>query len=67
MTASNLRRGDRRSFMIGLMLQDVSSPYSASICRAVEDVARERGVGLLAGSLDEDPARERGSGEIPPG
>lgn len=53
--------------MIGLMLQDVSSPYSASICRAVEDVARERGVGLLAGSLDEDPARERGSGEIPPG
>jgi len=25
----------------------------------VEDVARERGVGLLAGSLDEDPARER--------
>ena len=59
MTASNLRRSDRRSFMIGLMLEDVSNPYSASIYRAVEDVARERGVGLLAGSLDEDPARER--------
>ena len=59
MTASNLRRGDRRSFMIGLMLEDVSNPYSSSIYRAVEDVARERGVGLLAGSLDEDPARER--------
>ena len=59
MTASNLRRGDRRSFMIGLMLEDVSNPYSSSIYRAVEDVARERGVGLLAGSLDEDPERER--------
>ncbi|MDQ2812329.1 MAG: LacI family DNA-binding transcriptional regulator [Actinomycetota bacterium] len=59
MTASNLRRGDRKSFMIGLMLEDVSNPYSSSIYRAVEDVARERGVGLLAGSLDEDPVRER--------
>ncbi len=59
MTASNLRRGDRRSFMIGLMLEDVSNPYSSSIYRAVEDVARERGVGALAGSLDEDPVRER--------
>jgi LacI family transcriptional regulator len=59
MTASNLRRGDRRSFMIGLMLEDVSNPYSSGVYRAVEDVARERGVGVLAGSLDEDPARER--------
>jgi LacI family transcriptional regulator len=59
MTASNLRRGDRRSFMIGLMLEDVGNPYSSSIYRAVENVARERGVGLLAGSLDEDPVRER--------
>jgi LacI family transcriptional regulator len=59
MTASNLRRGDRRSFMIGLMLEDVSNPYSAGVYRAVEDVSRERGVGVLAGSLDEDPARER--------
>lgn len=59
MTASNLRRGDGRSFMIGLMLEDVGNPYSAAIYRAVENVARERGVGLLAGSLNEDPARER--------
>ncbi len=59
MTASNMRRGDRRSFMIGLMLEDVSNPYSSILYRAVEDVACERGVGVLAGSLDEDPARER--------
>ena len=59
LTASNLRRGDRRSFMIGLMLEDVANPYSSSIYRAVEDAARLRGVGVLAGSLDEDPERER--------
>src|SRR6201996_8206200 len=59
LTASNLRRGDRRSFMIGLMLEDVSNPYSAGIYRAVEDVARDRGVGLRAASLDENPERER--------
>jgi LacI family transcriptional regulator len=59
MTASYLRRGDRRSFMIGLMLEDVGNPYSSSVYRAVEDVARGRGVGLLAGSLDEDADRER--------
>jgi LacI family transcriptional regulator len=59
LTASNLRRGDGRSFMIGLMLEDVANPYSSSIYRAVEDVARMRGVGVLAGSLDEDPERER--------
>ncbi len=59
LNASNLRRGDRRSLMIGLMLEDVSNPYSSSIYRAVENVARQRGVGVLAGSLDEDPERER--------
>jgi LacI family transcriptional regulator len=59
LTASNLRRGDGRSFMIGLMLEDVANPYSSSIYRAVENVARHRGVGVLAGSLDEDPDRER--------
>jgi LacI family transcriptional regulator len=59
MTASNLRRGDHKSFIIGLMLEDAGNPYSAGIYRAVEDVARERGVSLLAGSLDEDPDRER--------
>jgi LacI family transcriptional regulator len=59
LTASNLRRGDGRSLTIGLMLEDVANPYSSSIYRAVEDVARMRGVGVLAGSLDESPQRER--------
>jgi LacI family transcriptional regulator len=59
LTASSLRRGDRKSLMIGLMLEDVANPYSSSIYRSAENVARTRGVGLLAGSLDEDPQRER--------
>lgn len=59
LTASSLRRGDRKSLMIGLMLEDVANPYSSSIYRSAEDVARTRGVGVLAGSLDEDADRER--------
>jgi LacI family transcriptional regulator len=59
LTASSLRRGDRRSLMIGLILEDIANPYSSTIYRSAEDVARARGVGLLAGSIDESPERER--------
>jgi LacI family transcriptional regulator len=59
LTASSLRRRDGRSMMIGLMLEDIANPYSSTIYRAAEDVARGLGVGVLAGSLEEDPKRER--------
>ncbi len=59
MTASSLRRGDGRSSTIGLLVQDVSNPFSAAMFRAVEDVATLAGVSVLAGSLDENPERER--------
>jgi LacI family transcriptional regulator len=57
--ASMLRRNDRRTRTIGLLLDDVSNPFSAAVHRAVEDEARRHGVHVLTGSLDEDPARER--------
>lgn len=57
--ARSLRRADGRTATIGLILEDVANPYSSALHRAVEDVARGRGVVVLAGSLDEDPARER--------
>jgi LacI family transcriptional regulator len=57
--ARSLRRSDGRTSSIGLLLEDVSNPYSASVQRAVEDEARPRGVLVFSGSLDEDPARER--------
>ena len=59
LTASSLRRGDRRTATIGLLLEDVANPFSASLLRAVEDRARARRVQILAGSLDEDPVREQ--------
>lgn len=59
LTASYLRRGDGRTQTVGLLLEDVSNPFSSAVLRAVEDVARSRGVLVLIGSLDEDPDRER--------
>jgi LacI family transcriptional regulator len=54
-----LRRADTRTASIGLLLDDVGNPYSASVQRAVEDVALPRGVVVFSASLDEDPERER--------
>src|ERR1051325_10038681 len=41
---SMLRRNDRRSRTIGVLLDDVSNPFSAAVHRAIEDEAHERGV-----------------------
>jgi LacI family transcriptional regulator, galactose operon repressor len=57
--AATLRRRGRKTQTIGLVLEDVSNPFSSALHRAVEDAARERGVLLFAGSCDEDPVRER--------
>ena len=57
--ASMLRRNDRRTRTIGVLVEDVSNPFSSALHRAVEDEARSRGIHVLTGSLDEDPQRER--------
>jgi LacI family transcriptional regulator len=59
LTASSLRRSDGRSATIGVVLEDVSNPFASTLHRAIEDVAVERGVLVLAGSSDEDESRER--------
>ncbi len=59
LTASNLRRADQRTGTIGLLVEDVANEFFASIHRGVEEVARERGVAVIAASLDRDPAMER--------
>ncbi|MDT4937689.1 MAG: LacI family transcriptional regulator, partial [Pseudonocardiales bacterium] len=59
LTAANLRRTGGRTNTIGLLLEDVSNPYSSAVLRAVEDYAMGRHVLVLAGSLDENPQRER--------
>lgn len=52
LTASNLRRADRKTSTVGLLVDDVANPFFADIHRGVEDVARERGVAVMAASLD---------------
>lgn len=59
LAASNLRRGDGKTATIGLLLEDVSNPFSAAIHRSIENVARSRGVAVFTASLDEDPEREQ--------
>jgi LacI family transcriptional regulator len=59
LTASNLRRSDRRTSTIGMLIEDAANPFSAALMRAVEDVAHRREVRVLFASLDEDPERER--------
>lgn len=59
LTASSLRRSDRRSASIGVVLEDVANPFSSTLHRSIEDVAVRRGFLVLAGSSDEDETRER--------
>jgi LacI family transcriptional regulator len=56
--ASALRRNDRRSSTIAVLLQDLSNPLSATMLRAIEEVASSRSVSVLGGSLDESSERE---------
>lgn len=59
LTASNLRRADQRTGTVGLLVEDVANEFFASIHRGVEEVARDRGVAVIAASLDRDPDLER--------
>ncbi len=57
--AGALRRGDRKTLTIGLLLDAVDNPFSAAINRAVENVASQRDTAVFAASFDDDPQRER--------
>jgi LacI family transcriptional regulator, galactose operon repressor len=59
LTASSLRRSDGRTATIGMLVEDAGNPFSASLMRTVENIARERRLLVLFGSLDEDAALER--------
>lgn len=56
--ASSLKRGVSRD-TIGLVIEDVSNPFFATVARAVEEVTRERGMLVIIASSDEDATRER--------
>jgi LacI family transcriptional regulator len=59
LTASTLRRSDRSSASIGLIVADVANPFFAAVMRGVEDVARGHGSVSMVASSDEDARRER--------
>ncbi|HEY4898314.1 MAG TPA: LacI family DNA-binding transcriptional regulator [Candidatus Nanopelagicaceae bacterium] len=59
MQAGFLRRSGGKTKTIGLLLENISNPFSAALHRAIEDVASPRNVIVFAGSLDENVDRER--------
>ena len=59
LAAGSLRRSDRRSLTLGLLLANVANPFDAALHRAAEDVAQELGVSVLSASLDERADREQ--------
>ncbi|MDQ3787982.1 MAG: LacI family transcriptional regulator, partial [Actinomycetota bacterium] len=59
LSASSLRRTDRRSATIGVLLEDLSNPFDSALLRAIEDRARQDDVLVLAGSSEDDPELQR--------
>jgi LacI family transcriptional regulator len=57
--AGNLRRTDRSTGTIGLLVASVANPFSGAIHRAIEDEVHERGFSVFSASLDDDAERER--------
>lgn len=53
--ARSLRVGRNKS--IGLIVSDIRNPFYATITKAVEDVARQYGYGVLICNADENPER----------
>jgi len=56
--AGNLRRSDRKTRTLGLVVGSVANPFSGAVNRGVEDVAASRGTAVFASSLDDDASRE---------
>lgn len=56
--AGNLKRADRKTRTIGLVVGSVANPFSAALNRGVEDVAAEHGTAVFASSVDDDAERE---------
>ena len=57
--AAGLRRADRASASVGLIVDDVANPFFSAVHRGLEDVARARGVLIFAGSSDDRARQER--------
>ena len=59
LAAAGLRRGDRRTQSIGLLVPSVDNPFAGAVHRGIETVAAQRRVVVLSVSTEDDPAREK--------
>lgn len=59
LAAASLRRGDRRTKSIGLLISSVENPFAGAVHRGIENVAVQRQVVVLSVSTDDDPDREK--------
>jgi DNA-binding LacI/PurR family transcriptional regulator len=57
--AGNLRRTDRRTQTIGLLVGNVANPFSGALHRAVEDATHDLGYAVISASLHDDSEREQ--------
>ncbi|WP_089970487.1 LacI family DNA-binding transcriptional regulator [Lihuaxuella thermophila] len=51
-------KGDR-SYLIGMIVADITNPYSTAVLRGAEDVCKRKGYSLMVCNTDNDPAKER--------
>lgn len=59
LAASNLRRADARTGVIGVLVQDLANSFSSSLVRSLEDALRPHKMMIVAASLDETTLREQ--------
>jgi len=59
MNAASLRGKSGKTLSIGILLEDISNPFSAALHRTYEIYARKHNYIILAASLEEDPLFER--------
>ena len=59
LAARSLRLSAQGTASFAVLVQDLSNGYSASLLRAVDDLARQQDIVMIAASLDEEAERER--------
>lgn len=59
LAARNLRLSRQGACSFAVLVQDLSNSYSAALLRAIDDVARQHQIVMIAASLDEEAERER--------
>ena len=56
-TASTLKRN--RSFVLGVLIPDITNPIFPPIIRGIQDIAESEGYTVIIANTDDDPTKER--------